>query len=124
MVKAPQERIKKMNAKAFIQKCFDEAKTDIVCLEGECYDCAQDVSLEIEMDVTGKFEVQGGAFYSSGEGQYLKCNACYKKEPQLFLKCDKECEVYSRVVGYLRPVKQWNLGKKEEFKERRVFKME
>ncbi len=32
-----------------------------------------------------------------------------------------ECEVYSRVVGYLRPVDQWNEGKQEEFKQRRMF---
>ncbi len=31
------------------------------------------------------------------------------------------CEIYSRVVGYIRPVKQWNAGKVEEYKERRVF---
>ena len=30
-------------------------------------------------------------------------------------------EVYSRVVGYFRPVSQWNLGKKEEFRNRRTF---
>lgn len=35
--------------------------------------------------------------------------------------CAAECEVYSRVVGYLRPVKQWNLGKKEEFTLRKVY---
>ena len=35
--------------------------------------------------------------------------------------CMEPCEVYSRVVGYLRPVKQWNLGKQEEFKGRRAF---
>jgi len=35
--------------------------------------------------------------------------------------CMEPCEVYSRVVGYLRPVKQWNLGKQEEFRGRRVF---
>jgi len=35
--------------------------------------------------------------------------------------CMEACEIYSRVVGYLRPVKQWNLGKQEEYKERRVF---
>ncbi len=28
------------------------------------------------------------------------------------------CEVYSRVVGYFRPVGQWNKGKKQEFSER------
>jgi ribonucleoside-triphosphate reductase len=34
-----------------------------------------------------------------------------------------ECEVYSRVVGYLRPVKQWNLGKQQEFSDRKLFDM-
>ena len=29
-------------------------------------------------------------------------------------------ETYSRVVGYFRPVQQWNIGKKEEFAERVV----
>ena len=33
-----------------------------------------------------------------------------------------KCEVFSRVVGYYRPVKFWNKGKAEEFKERKVFK--
>lgn len=33
------------------------------------------------------------------------------------------CEVYSRIVGYLRPVQNWNLGKKEEFKDRKVFEV-
>jgi ribonucleoside-triphosphate reductase (formate) len=35
--------------------------------------------------------------------------------------CNEITEVYSRVVGYLRPVTQWNNGKKEEFKERKMF---
>ncbi|MBD3245477.1 MAG: ribonucleoside triphosphate reductase [Candidatus Omnitrophica bacterium] len=35
-------------------------------------------------------------------------------------KCESECEVYSRVVGYLRPVKQWNEGKREEYRLRKV----
>jgi ribonucleoside-triphosphate reductase len=34
-----------------------------------------------------------------------------------------ECEVYSRVVGYLRPVKQWNMGKQQEFVDRKTFDM-
>jgi ribonucleoside-triphosphate reductase len=37
--------------------------------------------------------------------------------------CGEPCEVFSRVVGYLRPVKQWNKGKQEEFGERKVFKV-
>lgn len=32
-----------------------------------------------------------------------------------------KCEVYSRVVGYLRPVQNWNKGKKDEFSMRKTF---
>ena len=35
--------------------------------------------------------------------------------------CGLECEVYSRVVGYLRPVKQWNPGKQAEYGERKEY---
>jgi anaerobic ribonucleoside-triphosphate reductase len=31
------------------------------------------------------------------------------------------CEVYSRIVGYLRPVQNWHQGKKQEFRERKTF---
>jgi ribonucleoside-triphosphate reductase len=37
--------------------------------------------------------------------------------------CKEETEVYSRVVGYLRPVKQWNNGKQAEFGMRKMFKV-
>jgi len=36
-------------------------------------------------------------------------------------KCQEKCEVYSRVVGYLRPVQQWNLGKQAEFGMRKTY---
>ncbi len=39
-------------------------------------------------------------------------------------ECGSECEVYSRIVGYIRPVKQWNASKAEEFKKRITFDME
>lgn len=35
--------------------------------------------------------------------------------------CAAACEIYSRVVGYLRPVEQWNNGKRAEFADRKVF---
>lgn len=38
-------------------------------------------------------------------------------------KCGEQCEVYSRVVGYLRPVNQWNKGKQEEFTFRKAFRV-
>jgi len=36
-------------------------------------------------------------------------------------KCNQDTEVYSRVVGYLRPVKQWNNGKQAEYNMRKSF---
>ena len=45
-------------------------------------------------------------------GEHFKC-------PQ----CKKECEVYSRVVGYIRPIQQWNVGKQEEFNDRKEYKI-
>ncbi len=39
-------------------------------------------------------------------------------------KCGKECEVYSRIVGYYRPVHRWNEGKKEEFGDRLEYSEE
>ena len=36
-------------------------------------------------------------------------------------KCGKETEVYSRITGYYRPVKNWNIGKTQEFKSRKVY---
>ena len=35
--------------------------------------------------------------------------------------CGKEAEVYSRITGYYRPVKNWNDGKTQEFKDRKVY---
>jgi len=35
--------------------------------------------------------------------------------------CGEECEIYSRIVGYMRPVKQWNDGKQAEYSIRKNF---
>jgi len=55
---------------------------------------------------------------SKAEMMYIVCHDCKKSLRNL----GRKCEVYSRVVGYLRPVEQWNPGKKEEFKKRVTFK--
>lgn len=47
-------------------------------------------------------------------GEHFECPKCVIKQP---------CEVYSRVVGYYRPVQQWNDGKAQEFSERKEFKV-
>jgi len=47
-------------------------------------------------------------------GKHFTCPKC---------TIEQHCEVYSRVVGYLRPVTQWNEGKQQEFKDRKEFKV-
>jgi ribonucleoside-triphosphate reductase len=42
-------------------------------------------------------------------------------EKQADKKCSLTTEVYSRVVGYFRPVQNWNAGKKEEFSDRKTY---
>lgn len=36
-------------------------------------------------------------------------------------KCKAKVETYSRIVGYFRPVQQWNDGMREQFKDRKMF---
>ena len=43
-------------------------------------------------------------------GEHFKCPIC-----------QREAEVYSRITGYYRPVKNWNDGKSQEFKDRKVY---
>ncbi|MEA3293307.1 MAG: ribonucleoside triphosphate reductase, partial [Patescibacteria group bacterium] len=62
--------------------------------------------------ITPTFSICPVHGYLSGEHFY--CPKCAVKQP---------CEVYSRVVGYLRPVNQWNEGKIQEFKERKEFEI-
>jgi ribonucleoside-triphosphate reductase len=47
-----------------------------------------------------------------------------KGEHETCPECGSECEVYSRIVGYIRPVQQWNKGKQAEFKVRKTFVIE
>ncbi|MGB2762213.1 MAG: ribonucleoside triphosphate reductase [Minisyncoccales bacterium] len=62
--------------------------------------------------ITPTFSICPVHGYLSGE--HFECPRCLVKQP---------CEVYSRVVGYLRPVQQWNTGKIQEFQERKEFKI-
>ena len=50
-------------------------------------------------------------------GEHHTCPTCQIKNKTT------ECEVYSRVVGYLRPISQWNRGKQQEFSDRKMFNM-
>jgi len=49
-----------------------------------------------------------------------------REETKEASKQDKRvpCEVYSRIVGYVRPVRNWNKGKKQEFVERQAYRVD
>lgn len=116
---------------------FDKNDVDILEWVGKCHDCEKQVVViaergEKEEDGRERFEIDGGAVYEVERGCgdyevkdgeiYLKCEECFEKDR--VLRGWRECEVYSRVVGYLRPISQWNDGKREEFNKRRMFEIE
>lgn len=54
-------------------------------------------------------------------------NKIFKEEIKLtdnVKKCGKTMEIYARVVGFMRPISQWNKGKREEYKDRKHFILE
>jgi ribonucleoside-triphosphate reductase len=65
--------------------------------------------------ITPTFSVCPDHGYMAGE--HPTCPTCAAQNKKT------ECEVYSRVVGYLRPVNQWNRGKQREFTDRKTFDM-
>lgn len=83
-----------------------------------CHDCSE------KMIVDGE-DIKNGVFLTydnSGEKiNIFKCNECFTKNKAL--TNFRECEVYSRVVGYIRPVGQWHKGKRQEYSERKEYNM-
>ncbi len=76
-----------------------------------CKDLVKKIAYNFKLPyftITPSFSICKDHGYISGE--YHECP-----------KCGSQTEVYSRVVGYHRPVQQWNRGKKEEFKDRKAF---
>jgi hypothetical protein len=81
-----------------------------------CYDCNCELKIKKGNIIGGV-----GLKYKDGDKMIdiIKCNSCYEKSKALHNF--KNCEVYSRVVGYLRPVQQWNKGKNQEYFERKNY---
>lgn len=94
---------------------------DRIVFEGRCHDCGRQTRVEAALEAEG-FEIHGGAVYEpEPERFFYKCAECHRREP--LLGDFRRCEVYSRVVGYLRPVAQWNEGKQAEFADRKTFRL-
>jgi hypothetical protein len=94
-----------------------------ITLNGHCHDCGREVSVDIDETDKG-FQVTGPywVFDESHDIPFFKCNECFELDPNL--TNFQPCEVFSRVVGYMRPVSMWNKGKQEEFKMRTNYRME
>lgn len=73
-----------------------------------CHDCKKELEKGDEY-----------VLYEVVSEKFIKCKDCYKKDP--VLKNFKKAEVYSRVVGYIRPVEQWNKGKQAEYGDRKEY---
>ena len=95
---------------------------DEIEFKGKCHDCGKEISVIASLEGT-----QGGAVYKVDPPSireyniFLKCEECFKKDKTL--RHWRPTEVYSRIVGYLRPIQQWNKGKRQEFKERTPYKL-
>ncbi len=74
----------------------------------QCHDCGKTL---VRNDEYMDYEVESGSFF--------KCRTCHEINP--VLQNFRETEVYSRVVGYIRPVAQWNKGKQAEYSDRKEF---
>lgn len=77
----------------------------------KCHDCSKELT-------------EGAEYmpYKVDDQEFYKCKDCHQKDP--VLRNYQKTEVYSRIVGYIRPTKQWNKGKREEWKDRVTFKVE
>jgi hypothetical protein len=107
-----------------IIKLMEKHEANELAFEGGCHNCGMPVNIVITHRFNeGDFEVKGnGAVYGiniDAETFALKCETCYERDKAL--RNYRDCEVYSRVCGYLRPVKQWNGGKQSEFRDRSKF---
>ena len=100
-------------------KLLELLKESDIEWRGKCHDCRKPVDVEAKLKSGHEVEITGGAVYEVKDSVYLKCDSCFEKDKSL--RNYRDCDVYSRVVGYLRPVSQWNPGKQEEFKDRKMF---
>ena len=103
-----------------LHELFDKnPEKEILAWPGKCHDCDCDVQVTATPRENG-IHIEGGSVYEPESGKFfLKCDPCYSQDPAL--TNFQDCEVYSRVVGYLRPVSQWNDAKQTEFQDRQVF---
>jgi hypothetical protein len=106
------------NTMDYLRGLYDEYKKPELEFNACCHDCHVVVKVISTLQDDGELSITGGTIYKIAgiDKPFFKCESCLNADS--FLRHFQPCEVYSRVCGYLRPVKQFNKGKQEEFKER------
>jgi len=91
----------------------------------KCCDCDKHSVIDVERTSETEIKITGGALFMPPvewgvEDPVIgKCDECYNIQPEFNLPT----LVFSRVVGFYRPVSFWNDAKKEEFKMRETYKV-
>ena len=68
-----------------------------------CMDCGREFDIVLERTGPDQIEIKSGVI-GKRDGEYLfKCPECFKEDQNF----GQNCEIYSRVVGNIRPVKRW-----------------
>jgi hypothetical protein len=106
-----------------LENLFALNKTNELGFEGDCHDCGEPVTVVARIEEDG-ISIENGTVYNpeidGKEEFFVKCTDCFLKDPVLRNYQPVEC--YSRVVGYMRPVGNWNNAKKSEFEMRKMYK--
>jgi len=108
-----------MTIKRLHELLENNADKDVLAWAGACHDCKSEAQVTAVPKEDG-IHIDGGSVYEPATNKFMiKCDACFEKDP--VLRDYQDCEVYSRVVGYLRPVAQWNDAKQAEFSDRKLY---
>lgn len=103
-----------------LRKIFEKEETTCIAWQGKCHDCGCDIEVVTSLEADGALIVTGGAIYGNKDGvHHMKCETCFEKDSKLHNF--RECEVFVRCVGYLRPVRDMNPGKQAEVANRKKF---
>lgn len=90
-----------------------------------CMDCGEELIAtvtrvsETEMEIDNVIIGVRKSKVDLKDRYVFKCPRCFVQDQNF----GTECDVYSRVVGFMRPLKYWNNAKQEEFKQRKVYVM-
>jgi len=113
------QTMKQQISLGFIHDIFDKLDAEgsncgAVRFDGTCSKCSTETSLDVELvpgeDGQGAFGISGAWLLVDGGMLCDECNATIG-----------QTEVYTRVVGYLRPKSQMNIGKSLEVNDRKMF---